>query len=249
MSGAVVIGAGPGLGLALVRRFAREAMPVAFLARRAAAVAGYQAALQAEGLRTMGLVADAGDTGQIDAAFARIRADHGEPEVLIYNAAIITPSRFVTPSGLAEAAYAGAPGWAAHGAPVSVAHLIDTFRVNVAGALAAAQAVAPAMIARGRGTILLTGGVLAFGPWIEWGEVSLGKAALRSLGHSLHKELRPLGVQVATVAIHGTMARGGPYDHDRVADLYWQIHRRPEPEWEADAHFRAGPDDGRDPDA
>ena len=105
------------------------------------------------------------------------------------------------------------------------------------------------MIERGRGTILLTGGVLAFGPWIEWGAVSLGKAALRSLGHSLFKELTPHGVQVATIAIHGTMAKDTPYDHDRVADAYWQVHERPVGEWEPDYHFKPGADDGADPDA
>ena len=86
--------------------------------------------------------------------------------------------------------------------------------------------VAPAMIERGSGTILLTGGVLAFGPWIEWGVTSMGKAALRSLGYSLFKELVDHGVHVSTIAIHGTMRPGTPYDHDLVAQAYLDLHRR-----------------------
>lgn len=246
---AVVIGAGPGLGIALVRRFARAGMAVGFMARRPEAIAAYQAELDAEDLDTKGFVADAGDPQAVSRVFAELRASRGEAELLVYNAAIIEPSRFVTPSGIAEAQYSSAPGWKAHGEPVGVDYLMASFRTNVAGALHATQQVAPAMIAHGRGTILLTGGVLAFGPWIEWGAVSLGKAALRSLGHSLFKELTPLGVQVATVAIHGTMAKGTAYDHDTVADAYWRLHRRPEAEWEPDFHFKAEPDDGADPDA
>ena len=169
--------------------------------------------------------------------------------MLIYNAAIIEPSRVVTRSGISEAQYGNAPGWTAHGEPVTSDYLVYSFRTNVAGAHHAARRAAPAMIERGRGTILLTGGVLAFGPWIEWGAVSLGKAALRSLGHSLFKELTPHGVQVATIAIHGTMAKDTPYDHDRVADAYWQVHERPVGEWEPDYHFKPGADDGADPDA
>ena len=107
----------------------------------------------------------------------------------------------------------------------------------------------PAMIARGHGTILLTGGVLAFGPWIEWGAVSLGKAALRSLGHSLFKELQPKGVHVSTVAIHGTMAKGTPYDHDLVAEAYWRLHQQPPDQWEPDFHFKPDTGGGGDPDA
>jgi NAD(P)-dependent dehydrogenase (short-subunit alcohol dehydrogenase family) len=246
---AVVIGAGPGLGIALVRRFARGGFAVAFVARRAAAVDEYQAAFDAEGLATRGFVADAGDPAAISRVFADFRADHGDAEVLIYNAAIIEPSRFVTPSGIAEAQYGTAPGWRARGEPVRFEDLVHTFRTNVAGALHAAQEVAPAMIARGRGTILLTGGVLAFGPWIEWGAVSLGKAALRSLGHSLFKELQPKGIHVSTVAIHGTMAKGTPYDHDLVAEAYWRLHQRPPDEWEPDFHFKSDEGGTEDPDA
>jgi len=246
---AVVIGAGPGLGLALVRRFARSAMPVVFMARRSRAVDDYQTQLDAEGLPAKGYVADAADPQAITAAFGRIRANHGDPQVLIYNAAIVEPSRFVTPSGIEEAQYANAPGWKAHGEPVDFDYLIDSFRTNVAGALHAAQQVTPAMIRRQSGTILLTGGVLAFGPWIEWGAVSLGKAALRSLGHSLFKELEPHGIHVATVAIHGTMAKGTPYDHDLVAEAYWQLHEQPVADWRPDFHFKAGVGDTGDPDA
>ena len=242
---ALVIGAGPGLGKALVKRFARGGYETGFAARRAEAVADYQSGFDEEGFSTRGFVADAAVPADMD----RVFDEFGAPEVVIYNAAIIEPSRFVTPSGISEAQYSSAPGWTAHGEPVSVDYLVDSFRTNVAGALHAAQMAAPAMIAAGKGTILLTGGVLAFGPWIEWAAVSLGKAALRSLGHSLFKELTPHGVQVATVAIHGTMAKGTAYDHDQVADAYWHVHERPRSEWEPDFHFKPGADDGADPDA
>ncbi|RDI53809.1 SDR family NAD(P)-dependent oxidoreductase [Microvirga subterranea] len=246
---AIVIGAGPGLGLALVRRFARGGMSVGFMARRAEAIGLYQAELDAEGLETRGLVADAGDPPTITRAVDELRNTYGDAHALVYNAAIIEPSRFVTPSGITEAQYASAPGWKARGDPADFDYLMDTFRTNVAGAQHAAGLVAPAMIARGSGSILFTGGVLAFGPWIEWGVTSLGKAALRSLGHSLYKELTPHGVQVATIAIHGTMAKGTPYDYDRVADAYWQVHARPAEEWEPDFHFKPHDGDGKDPDA
>lgn len=245
---AVIVGAGAGLGNALVRRFAQGGMFVGFMARRAAAIAEYQAAFDAAGLETRGVVADAGDPQAVSRAFATLR-EAGEPEVLVYNAAMIEPARFVTPSGIAEAQYSTAPGWKARGAPADFGYLMDAFRTNVAGALHAVQQVAPAMMDRGRGTIILTGGVLAFNPWIEWGVTSLGKAALRSLGISLFKELQPMGVQVATVAIHGTMAKGTPYDHDLVADAYFRLHGRPAAEWEPDFHFKPHEDDGRDPDA
>lgn len=245
----VVIGMGPGLGQALVKKFAREGHQVAFVGRRAEAITRHELELRAEGLDVAGFVGDAGNPEQMDKVHAAIRERHGAPEVLVYNAATIEPARFVTPSRMGEVKYGTADGWKAHGEPASVDYLVDAFKTNVAGALHAAQAVAPDMIERGRGTILFTGGVLAFGPWIEWGVTSLGKAALRSLGLSLEKEMSEAGVHVCTVAIHGTMQAGTPYDHDLVADAYWLLHMQPRAEWQPDYHFRQDAEDGGDPDA
>lgn len=245
---ALVLGIGPGLGQALVRCFAGAGFRVAFVGRNAAHVAEHEAAMRAEGLEVAGFAGDAGRPDRMEPIHARIRALYGPPEVLIYNAAVIEPARFVTPSGLAEAQYGGAAGWTARGEPASFDYVMDTFRTNVAGAHHAAAQVSPAMIAAGRGTILLTGGVLAFGPWIEWGVTSLGKAGLRSLGHSLHKELLPHGIHVSTVAIHGTMEAGTPYDHRLVAQAYLDLHRAPPAAWAPDYHFKVDEQGESDPD-
>lgn len=246
---AIVVGMGPGLGQALVRKFASTGFAVAFVGRRADAIADHEARLRAEGLEVAGFVGDAGKPEVMDEVHRAIVERYGNAEVLVYNAAIIEPARFVTRSGLAEAKYGTAQGWASRGEPASFDYVISTFRTNVAGAHHAAAQVVPAMIERGSGTILLTGGVLAFEPWIEWGVTALGKAALRSLGHSLHKELIGHGIHVSTVAIHGTMQTGTPYDHDLVAQAYYDLHGRPKEEWEPDFHFRARQEDGSDPDA
>ncbi|MEW6645277.1 MAG: SDR family NAD(P)-dependent oxidoreductase [Pseudomonadota bacterium] len=235
---AIVIGMGPGLGQALVRAFAAGGFAVAFVGRRPDAIAAYQCRFREQGLEVAGFVADAGDPVAMDGVHDRIRSRYGEADVLIYNAAHIEPARFVTPSAIEMAKYGTADGWAAHGQPASVEYVIDAFRTNVAGAHHAARAVAPAMIERGRGTILLTGGVLAFDPWIEWGVTSMGKAALRSLGHSLAKELSGAGVHVTTVAIHGTMQTGTPYDHDIIAQAYLGLTRQSRDSWSADFHFK-----------
>jgi len=246
---AIVVGMGPGLGQALVRKFAGNGFAVAFVGRRAHAIADYERNLRAQGLEVAGFAGDAGRPGQMDPIHRSIRDTYGDAEVLVYNAAIVEPARFVTRSGLAEAKYGTAEGWRARGEPASFDYVVDTFRTNVAGAHHAAASVAPAMMARGRGTILLTGGVLAFGPWIEWGVTSLGKAALRSLGHSLFKELIEHGVHVSTVAIHGTMQAGTPYDHDLVAQAYLDLHLQPADQWTPDFHFKIASDGETDPDA
>ena len=245
----ILIGMGPGLGEALVRAFATAGHRVAFVGRRAAAISEAETRLRAERLDVTGWVGDAGDPACMGPLFEQIRASQGEAEVLLYNAAVIEPARFVTPSGLSEARYEGADGWAARGAPATPDYLLSCLRSNVLGAHHAALALSPAMIARGRGTILFTGGVLAFDPWIEWGITAMGKAALRSLGHSLHKELGPHGIHVATVAIHGTMRPGSPYAHDKVAAAYLARHQAARSDWQPDFHFKTDSEGDHDPDS
>ena len=56
------------------------------------------------------------------------------------------------------------------------------------------------MRAAGRGSILLTGGGLALDPtgWLPAASLAVGKAGLRSLAFSMHKELAPEGIHVGT---------------------------------------------------
>jgi NAD(P)-dependent dehydrogenase (short-subunit alcohol dehydrogenase family) len=233
-----VVGVGAGLGIALVRIFAERGCRVAMIARRADMLASSRQTLRAEGLDVESFPCDASDSGAVTHTFESIRQTLGAPDILIYNAAIIVPARFVTPSGSSRIQYGTAPPWDTRGKPADFDYLVDTFKTNVAGALHAVQQVTPSMLQKDKGTILLTGGVLAFDPWLEWGVTALGKAALRSLGRSLALELSPMGIHVTTVAIHGTMETGTPYDPLLVAKAYWDLHQAPAGQWEAEFHFK-----------
>ncbi|MCK2220570.1 SDR family NAD(P)-dependent oxidoreductase [Actinomadura sp. ATCC 31491] len=129
MPGAVIIGAGPGIGRSVAWRFAREGMPVALLSRtgRTLDVAG------ARGYR-----ADCADEESLRGALDAARAELGVPDVVVYNAAIVRPDT------------AADAGLRAH---------LEAWAVNVVGALVAAAHLAPAMAGTGGGTFLVTGGM------------------------------------------------------------------------------------------
>jgi short-subunit dehydrogenase len=80
MPGAVIIGAGPGIGTSVARRFAAAGMPVGLIARTAASVDAARAAVVATvpGVTVAGATADAG---------------LGVPEALVYNAGLIRRDR------------------------------------------------------------------------------------------------------------------------------------------------------------
>ena len=77
-----VVGIGPGNGAALARRFAREGYAVALLARSRET----SDALAAELGDARAYACDVADEASVKAAFAAIRAEMGEVDVVAYNA-------------------------------------------------------------------------------------------------------------------------------------------------------------------
>ncbi|GAB3967482.1 SDR family NAD(P)-dependent oxidoreductase [Actinoallomurus acanthiterrae] len=205
MPGAVVVGAGPGIGRAVAGRFAREGLPVALIARTAVTLE----AVAASGVRAVSLTADATDETALRAALDKAAAELGPPDVVVYNAAIIRADR---------------PG------ELSVRGHLDAWAVNVVGALTAATHVAPGMAARGGGSFLVTGGMPE--PKREYVSLSLGKAGVRTLVELLHQEYGPAGVHVASVTVAGPVAPGTAFDPDDIAEHYWRLHTQHREEWD-----------------
>ncbi|MEV0311800.1 SDR family NAD(P)-dependent oxidoreductase [Nonomuraea fuscirosea] len=129
MPGAVIIGAGPGIGRSVARRFAKEGLRVALVSRTAGT-------LGLEGV--LAYRADSANEDELRAALDAAAGELGTPDVVVYNAAII---RRDSP------------------AEASARVQLDAWAVNVVGALVTAAHVAPAMAERGGGTFIVTGGM------------------------------------------------------------------------------------------
>lgn len=202
---AVIVGHGSGVGAAVARAFGREGMAVALLARDGTRAADAAAAMEqaGEAPQAAGYRADAGDAASLGAALDAAVARFGAVDVLAYNAAAwrAGPVLALTPE-----------------------QLVEDFRVCTVGALAAARAVAPAMQARRRGTIIFTGGGFALFPSAMAPSLSIGKAGIRALALMLAAELAPSGVRVGTVTIMGVVAAGTKFDPDAIARRYLDIH-------------------------
>src|SRR5207302_514728 len=83
---ALPVGVRWGVGGALAQKFAKEGFFTVLTTRTAANAAALQAAIQQQGGACMTVELDLASEKSIAAAFATIRAEAGEPEVLIYNA-------------------------------------------------------------------------------------------------------------------------------------------------------------------
>lgn len=187
----IVTGVGPGTGSALARRFAAAGYRVALLARTESRLKDLAAELP--GARAY--PCDVADEGQIAATLALAADELGPASVLIHNAV------------------GGAFGDFFEIEPDT---LQSNFAVNTMALLHLARGVAPAMIAAGEGTILVTGNTSAYRGKAKFAGFAPSKAAQRVLAESMARSLGPKGVHVAYLAI------------DAVIDVPWTRERFPD---------------------
>ena len=203
----LLVGTGPGLGAAIARRFAREGYRLTLVARSEATIAQE---LRAAGADVAVVQADAGDPGRLRAALSSLFAGPGAPDVVIYNAALMTFDDLLT---------------------VSPEQLADAYAVDVIGGVLTAQLAVPAMRVAGGGTLLFTGGGFADALPASLATLSLGKVALRAVATMLARQLRDDDIHAGSLTILGQIAAGTPFDPDSIADAYWAICNEQRDAW------------------
>ncbi|MGA2409064.1 MAG: SDR family NAD(P)-dependent oxidoreductase [Candidatus Binataceae bacterium] len=225
---ALVTGAGPGLGASLARRFARE-YAVAINARGASYLKTLGDEIREAGGRVLELPADIGDTAQVKAAFAHVRSELGEPEILLYNAGSGTWGNIST---------------------ITAEQYEATWRVNAFGAFLCAREAAPAMIARGRGAMLYTGAAAGVRPGPRSAAFGPAKFAMRGLAQSLSRDLGPRGIHVAWINVDGGIdaprvrARHQQLKDedllkpDAIAETYWHLAHQDRSAWSMELEVR-----------
>jgi NAD(P)-dependent dehydrogenase (short-subunit alcohol dehydrogenase family) len=197
-----IIGAGPGLGSALARRFASEGWSVGLVALRQDAIESGLAELEGFGVTTCGAQADVADREGVDRAFASIVDALGVPDVVVYNASIYQ----------AEAAL-----------ELSLEALRLALDIHVVGALNTAQSAVAAMKGVDHGVLVFTVNSLARSPEAMSTALSIGKGAQLNLALSLERELEGSPIHVGVVTISSPIKAGTAYDPDRLAQIYWEL--------------------------
>jgi short-subunit dehydrogenase len=211
----LLVGAGPGLGMAIARRFAEGNYRVTLLARSTDGLRDLAEGLAATGAQIETIAADVGDPEAFRACLSELYGGQGAPGLIIYNAVVGAPDSLLSST---------------------VAHLQTAYTVDVVGAIVATQVAAPVMRAAGSGTIIVTGGGFADHPIPALGTVSLGKAALRSAATMLGADLAADGIRVATLTIAGQIVAGTAFDPEKIAPRYWEVVHSGGP-WQSEFRF------------
>ncbi|MEV7689455.1 SDR family NAD(P)-dependent oxidoreductase [Streptomyces bungoensis] len=207
MSTVAIVGAGPGLGAAVARRFGREGFRVALVARGRERLDALVGELAAEGIEARGFTADVRRPEELTAALKAAAGALGPVEVLQYSP---VPHRdFMRP--VLETRHRD---------------LLGPIEFSVYGPVAAVQQVLPGMRELGRGTVLLVNGGTAAVPHPERAGTSIAFAAESAYGHLLHERLAPEGIHVAQLIIPGSITPGhARKDPAVLAEVLWGMHR------------------------
>lgn len=230
---ALVVGAGDGLGRAICRRFAREGFTICAARRHGEQLADLCQEIEQAGGVAHGYSMDARKEDVVVDRFAKIEAEVGPLEVVVFNpgANINFPIREMTARKFAKV-------WE---------------MACFAGFLVGREA-ARMMVPRGRGTILFTGATASVRGGIGYSAFASAKHGLRALAQSMARELGPQGIHVAHVVIDGAidgefirrqfgdaLAKRGPdaiLAPDDIAATYWSLHAQPRSAWTFEADLR-----------
>jgi len=225
---AVVVGVGAGLGAALARRFA-NAYTVALVARGGEKLEELAGEIKTAGGRAFAVPADVSKANEIEVAFARIREQAGETDVLLYNAAMRPFGRLME---------------------TKPSTFENTWRVGAFGAFLCAQAVVPEMLARKSGVILFTGATAGVKPFPTSAAFGPAKFALRGLAQVMARDLGPQGIHVAYINVDGPIdmpfirqMRPNIEQEDMlapsaIAETYWHLAHQDRSAWTQELDVR-----------
>lgn len=220
---ALIVGAGKGLSASLARLFAAEGMQVALAARD---IGKLSELIDETG--ALPVNCDASRPEEVEALFERVEREFGAPDLVVYNAS----GRYRAPIEAIE------PG-----------KLDDAFKVTAFGGFLIAQAAAVRMLARGNGTILLTGATASVKGLPGSTPFAMGKFALRGMAQCMARELAPKNIHVAHFVIDGGIASSWAHpddgstedkwlDPDAIAREYLHAHRQHRSAWTWEVELR-----------
>ena len=175
---AVITGAASGIGRAAAKIFAGEGASVVCV-DRAEAVAETAKAITDAGGRALAMTGDAADEAFVQQYAARAVNDHGGLDVIWANAGIS--------GGYVPLQDQTAGHWA------------EILRINLIGHFLALKHAAPIMIAKGRGSIIMTASVAGIRSGAGGMPYSASKAGVISLAQTAANELYGTGVRVNAI--------------------------------------------------
>ncbi|KQM77930.1 hypothetical protein ASE74_16150 [Pedobacter sp. Leaf216] len=199
----LIIGAGPGLSQGVAEKFGDNGFNVSLISRNASKLGELKKSLSEKGINVNYLAADAGKSSDLTKAITALITQSGGFDVVLYNAAVLKQKDILEES---------------------TEELISDFTVNVANALIAFQATYSTLKER-KGVFLITGGGFGIHPNADYGSLSIGKAALRSLAYQLNERVKSDGIFTGLVSVAGLISSDSETHSPKIlAEDFYQLY-------------------------
>ncbi len=226
---AIVVGVGPGLGLALVRACHVAGMNVIAAARKPDKVKNLIVEL---GSSVKAIACDATREEQVKDLFQQTANWFGSPSLVVFNAGAFVPK------GILD---------------TDTEEFERCWRVGCLGGFLVGREAASAMLnapSSSGNTIIFTGATASLRGSARFHNLAVGKFGLRALAQSMARELGPRGIHVAHVIIDGQIRaeRDGYREQERgeeavlhpdaIANNYLILHRQPRNAWTHELDMR-----------
>ena len=228
----VEVGVRWGVGGAVAQKFAQEGFFTVLTTRREANAARLAAAIREQGGECMIVELDLVSQESISSAFATIRREAGDPDVLIYNAGYLEGRDLPADKELLEYV------------PVEI---LDTgLHISARGPFLVAKEVLPAMRKKGAGSFFFSNNSSSLRGRKRMTGQSLyyPRVLMRTLAQVLTEEYSEHGVHVANIIIDGSIdspgSRALPRNQNRrdliinpvkIAEAYWYLHTQDRSCW------------------
>jgi len=201
-----IIGAGPGLGAAVARKFGREGFSIALISRDQSKLDALAAELEADGVTARGYAADVLEPAALEAALARAAAELGPITTLQYSP---LPSRDYLKPVL----------------DLTPELALEALQFSALGLIRAVRTVLPAMREMGDGSVILINGGTSVKARAGFAGTSVAFPAESAYGEMLHDALEDEGVRVRQLVIPGGIPQLQlPNGIDDVASRIWELH-------------------------
>jgi NAD(P)-dependent dehydrogenase (short-subunit alcohol dehydrogenase family) len=226
---AIVVGVGPGLGMAVVRACTSAGMNVIAAARNVERVAKLVSGL---GSSVEAIACDATQEAQVAELFRQGALSYGAPSFVVFNAGAFVPK------GILE---------------TDAVEFERCWRVGCLGGFLVGREAARVMLeapADQVKTIIFTGATASLRGSARFHNLAVGKFGLRALAQSMAREFGPQGIHVAHVIIDGQIRadRDGYREEgrgqdsvlhpDAIAANYLMLHRQPRSAWTQELDLR-----------
>ncbi|MFE2999059.1 SDR family NAD(P)-dependent oxidoreductase [Nocardia sp. NPDC059246] len=212
-----VVGAGPGLGRAIARRFGTAGHPVALISRDEKKLQGIVDSLTATGVTARAYLADVTDEKGLTSAPTTAAEELGRIGVLSYSPAPTFPNMAGQVPDLKALGFTAA-------AETTAESVRPMFDMLVGGALTAAAAVLPSMREARDGALLFATGTSALVSIPGMSNSGIALSGLRSWARGLHSDLADEGVYVGHLCIGLPIVPGSAEgDPDALADRWYQL--------------------------